>query len=52
MIILEAYYGLDEHIYQVDSGLLIFKKPQTVEEYYETQMIPLKKWLTIQIENG
>jgi hypothetical protein len=35
LIILEAYFGLEEHIYQIDAGLLIFKKPTTIEEYYE-----------------
>ena len=46
MIILEAYYGLDEHIYQVDAGLLIYKIPKTVEEYLNAQLIPVKKSLT------
>ena len=35
LIILEAYFGLEEHIYQIDAGLLIFKRPTTIEEYYE-----------------
>ena len=36
LIILEAYYGLDEHIYQIDAGLIIFKLPQNIKEYYES----------------
>ena len=36
LLILDAYFGLDEHIYQIDSGLLIFKMPKTVEEYLNT----------------
>ena len=50
--ILEAYYGLDEHIYQVDAGVKIFTTPNNVEEYNEMQMIPIKKWLTIKIDNS
>ena len=36
LLILDAYFGLDEHIYQIDAGLLIFKMPKTVEEYLNT----------------
>lgn len=52
LIILEAYFGLDEHIYKVDAGILLFKIPKTVEEYVECQLVPLKKKLTIEIENS
>lgn len=34
LLIVEAYYGLQEHIYQIDAGKL-FKLPSTVKEYYE-----------------
>jgi len=30
LIILDAYYGLDEHIYQIDAGLMIYKLPETI----------------------
>ena len=52
LVILEAYYGLDEHIYRIDSGLLTFRFPTTVEEYYEAQVIPIPKLLTIKIANS
>ena len=52
LIILEAYYGLDEHIYQIDAGLIIFKLPQNIKEYYESQVVPLKKLLTTKIVNS
>ena len=45
LIILDAYFGLDEHIYLVDAGLLIFKTPTTVEEYYNAQLVPIRKKL-------
>lgn len=35
LIIIEAYYGLDEHIYQIDAGLLEVKIPESIKEYYE-----------------
>jgi hypothetical protein len=52
LVILEAYYGLDEHIYQVDAGLLLFKIPKDTKEYYDCQLVPLKKYLTIKIDNS
>lgn len=33
LIIVEAYFGLAEHIYQVEAGLLRYKIPESVEEY-------------------
>jgi len=33
LIIVEAYFGLAEHIYQIEAGLLRFRIPQNVEEY-------------------
>ena len=33
LIIIEAYYGLDEHIYQIDAELVRYKIPETVQEY-------------------
>jgi len=35
LVILEAYFGLDEHIYQVDAGLIKFKETTCVQDYYE-----------------
>jgi hypothetical protein len=35
LIIIEAYYGLEEHIYLVDAELLKFKIPNSAKEYYE-----------------
>jgi hypothetical protein len=35
LVILEAYYGLDEHIYQVDAGILRYKIPTDVQQYYD-----------------
>ena len=35
LVILEAYYGLDEHIYRVDAGLLLYQEPKSVKDYYE-----------------
>ena len=54
LIIIEAYYGLDEHIYQIDAGLLQVKnlKNITIDEYFERQFIPMKQFLTIKIENS
>ena len=53
LIIIEAYYGLDEHIYQLEAGVLEYTKvPETVKEYYEAQVVPIKKLLTIMISNS
>jgi hypothetical protein len=43
--IIDAYYGLDEHIYLIDAQLLIFKIPEKINEYYEQQVVPVKKVL-------
>lgn len=52
LIIFDAYFGLDEHIYLVDAGLLIFKMPTTVEEYYNAQLVPIRKKLQLMVENS
>ena len=49
---MEAYYGLDEHIYRIDAGLLTFRIPKTVKQYFDAQIVPLKKKLTIMIDNS
>jgi hypothetical protein len=33
LIIVEAYYGLADHIYQIEAGLTRFKIPESVPEY-------------------
>ena len=43
--IVEAYYGLDEHILQLDAELVQFKIPHDVKEYYEMQVVPIKRVL-------
>lgn len=45
LVIIEAYLGLADHIYHIDAGLVKFKIPTTVEEYYKCQVIPVKKQL-------
>lgn len=50
--IIEAYYGLDEHILQIDAGLFRFEMPKDVKEYYECQVVPIKKVLQIFVQNS
>ena len=50
--IVEAYYGLDEHIMQLDAGLTQFKMPTNIKEYYELQVVPLKRVLQIMVVNS
>lgn len=33
LIIKEAYFGLSDHIYHIDAGIIIYSVPQTIEEY-------------------
>jgi len=49
---LDAYYGLDEHIYAIDAGQLIFKQPETIQEYLNAQVLPMKKKLQIMVNNS
>lgn len=52
LIILDAYFGLDEHIYHVDAGILIYKHPKTVQDYCECQLVPIRKKLQLMVENS
>jgi hypothetical protein len=45
LIIVEAYYGLADQIYQIEAGLNIFKIPESVTEYLNCQVIPVTKQL-------
>ena len=45
LIIVEAYYGLAEHIYQIEAGIMRFKFPETIQEYLNCQVIPVTKQL-------
>ncbi len=33
LVIIEAYYGLADHIYQVEAGTLLYKIPTSDQEY-------------------
>ena len=47
-MIIEAYYGLADHIYQIEAGLLLFSMPQTAEEYSnKLQILPVTKQLQL-----
>jgi len=50
--IIEAYYGLDEHIYMIDSDLVRFEVPETKEKYFAMQVIPVRKQLQILVVNS
>lgn len=52
LIIVEAYYGLAEHIYQIEADIIRFKFPETIQDYLNCQLIPVTKQLQIQVENG
>jgi len=41
--IVEAYYGLDEHILLLEAGLVQFSMPTNIKEYYDMQVVPLKR---------
>jgi hypothetical protein len=48
LLIEEAYYGLADHIYALDShreGYENFKKPTSIEEWIKMQLIPMRKKL-------
>ena len=52
LVIKEAYYGLAEHIYHLEAGLGYYKVPSTVTEYYQCQVLPVKKQLQILVEDS
>ena len=33
LVIIEAYYGLADHIYQIEAGLIIYRLPETADEF-------------------
>lgn len=43
LIILEAYYGLSDHIYKVEAGLLRFKLPENAQDHANAQILPVTK---------
>ena len=43
LVIIEAYYGLADHIYSVEAGLLKFSIPDTSAEYANQQILPVTK---------
>lgn len=43
LIIIEAYYGLYEHINKLEAGLMQFTtEPQNAKDFFDCQVIPLK----------
>jgi hypothetical protein len=50
--IVDAYYGLDEHIMQIDAEVVRFEMPKSVKEYYDMQVVPIKKVLQIFVQNS
>ena len=52
LVILEAYFGLPEHIYDIHSGLVLFTEPQTADEYNRCQVIPVAKQLQLLVKNS
>lgn len=51
LVVIDAYFGLDEHIYQVDAGRLIYKPPEDEQDWYTAQIIPVKKKLQLMVKN-
>lgn len=51
LIIIEAYYGLADHIIEIDAGQY-YKLPSTIEEYLNMQVIPIKKRLQILVKDS
>lgn len=43
LIIIEAYFGLAEHIYQIEAGLLKPVNVQSEEDYAKYQLVPVTK---------
>jgi hypothetical protein len=52
LIIVEAYYGLADHIYQIEAGMLRYSIPTNAYEYSKCQVVPVTKQLQIRVENG
>ena len=49
LVIIEAYYGLADHIYQVEAGTLLYKIPTSDQEYAQQQVLPVTKQLQLQV---
>jgi hypothetical protein len=43
LVIIEAYYGLSEHIYKIEAGMIRYKLPESAQEYANNQLIPVTK---------
>ena len=52
LIIKEAYFGLSEHIYHIDAGVITYAIPQTIEEYEKLQVIPVTKQMQILVKDS
>lgn len=52
LVVIEAYYGLADHIYQIEAGTLMFKIPENFEEYSKNQLLPVTKQLQIQVKDN
>ena len=49
LIIIEAYYGLADHIYQIEAGVLVYSLPDDAKEYSNAQILPVTKQLQMQV---
>jgi hypothetical protein len=52
LVIVEAYYGLADHIYQIEAGMLRYQIPANAQEYTRCQVAPVTKQIQIKVENG
>jgi len=52
LVIVEAYFGLADHIYQIEAGMLRYQIPTNAQEYTRCQVAPVTKQIQIKVENG
>ena len=52
LIIKEAYFGLADHIYHIDAGIITYTLPISVEEYEKLQVIDVTKQLQLLVKNS
>lgn len=52
LVIKRAYIGLADHIYLLDSGVLVYSEPQSVDQYMKCQLFEVTKQLQAQVEHG
>ena len=52
LIIKEAYFGLADHIYHIDAGIITYAVPQSIEEYEKLQVIDVTKQLQLLVKNS